>query len=274
MKKITISRRISQAVFFGITAGWLAVGALRCPFGVPFISCQSCPTRECPGRYLQLPFIALAALSGLVFGRAFCGWACPVGFVMDVLGKIPKFKATVSKKFTAIDRYLKPLKYVALVIGVGLVIALNFTEARPFPYVVRTSTVFNFDALRLAPALGFSAYAVRIGVIAGALVGGVFISRVWCRYLCPVGALLGLFNTFSLFGIFREREDLPHCDLYPRDCIMHTTPDTTDCVMCGECAEACPRDNLKLRLRYGRRASDTEADQQPDGATVASGTDG
>lgn len=252
MKKITIYRRISQAVFFGITGTWLAVGTLRCPFGVPFVSCQSCPSTDCPGRYLQLPFIALAGLSGLLFGRAFCGWACPMGFLMDVAGKVPKAKATVSKGFTKLDRWLKPLKWPALVAGIYLVFALNLTEARPYPYVVRTASVFNLEAVGVAQELGFPAYAVRMWLLVGALAGGLLVSRVWCRYLCPLGALLGLANRFSLFRILRRREDLPRCDVLPRDCIMHTTPDTTDCVVCGECVEACPRANLQLRMRYGR----------------------
>ncbi|MEA3403395.1 MAG: 4Fe-4S binding protein [Armatimonadota bacterium] len=261
MKKVTVLRRISQAVFFAIAGTWLTVGALRCPFGIPFVSCQSCPSTDCPGRYLQLPFIGLMGLSGLVFGRAFCGWACPMGFLMDIAGKIPKLRATVSERFAAYDRYLKPLKYVALAAAIYLVFTLNFTEVRAHPYVVRTASVFNLQAIRVAQMLGSSVYAVRMWVLIGALVGGLIISRFWCRYLCPLGALLGLFNKFSLFGMIREREDLPRCRLYPRDCIMHTMPGSVDCVMCGECAEACPRKILGLRLRYlGGRPPEEEAE--------------
>ena len=233
MKKITIYRRLSQAVFFAATGVWLTVGALRCPFGIPFVSCQSCPSTDCPGRYLQLPFIGLAGLSGLIFGRAFCGWACPVGFIMDIAGKVARFRVTVSERLTAIDRYLKLLKWPALAATVYLVFALNFTEARPFAYVVRTSSVFNFEAIRLAQALGDRAPTVRMWVVIVALMAGLVISRAWCRYLCPVGAVLGLLNKVSLFGIKREREDLPTCDVLPRDCITYTRPGTTDCVMCG-----------------------------------------
>jgi len=139
MSRITIFRRLSQTVFFGITGTWLTVGALRCPFGVPFVSCQSCPLTDCPGRYLQLPFLGLAGLSGLLLGRVFCGWACPVGFLVDIAGKVPKLRATVSRRFLALDRYLKPLKWVALAVTVYLVFALDLTAARPYPYVVRTS---------------------------------------------------------------------------------------------------------------------------------------
>jgi len=264
MKRITIFRRMSQAVFLGITGAWFVVGSLRCPFGIPFVSCQSCPLTDCPGRYLQLPFIGLVGLSGLVFGRAFCGWACPLGFVLDVLGKIPKLRVTVSKRFTALDRYLKPLKYVALAATVYLVFVLNFTDVRPYAYVVRTASVFNFEAVRVAQMLGNPAYSVRMWILVGILVSGIIVSRFWCRYLCPLGAVLGILNKFSFFGIIREREDLPHCDLFPRDCIMHTRPESTDCVVCGECVEACPRGILALRARYSRsRRAEDEAESAP-----------
>jgi len=262
-QRITIYRRLTQAAFFGVTGAWLTIGSLRCPFGVPFVSCQSCPSTDCPGRYLQLPFIGLAALSGLLFGRAFCGWACSVGFIMDVAGKLPKLRATVSARFTAIDRWLKPLKWLALAAAVYLVFALNFTEARAFPYVVRTSSALNVEALRLAQALGDPVQALRLWVVVGALVAGLILSRAWCRYLCPLGAVLGLFSKCSLFAIRRDREDLPRCDVFPRDCIMHTRPGTTDCVMCGECIEGCPRGILRLRARYAADRPTDAADEAP-----------
>lgn len=264
MKRITIYRRLSQAVFFGITGVWLTVGALRCPFGIPFVSCQSCPSTDCPGRYLQIPFIGLAGLSGLLLGRAFCGWACPVGFVMDVAGKFRRLKVRFSERFAAWDRYLKLLKWPAVGATVYLVAALNYPEARAFPYVIRTSSVFNFEAVELARALGDPAHLVRMLVVIGALVAGLIISRAWCRYLCPVGALLGLLNKLSLFRIRNECEECGECEMLPSDCIMHTRPQTTDCVMCGECVEGCPRNNLALRLRFADSERSSEnADEAP-----------
>lgn len=265
MKRITIFRRISQAVFFGITGTWLTVGTLRCPYGIPFVSCQSCPSTDCPGRYLQLPFIGLTGLSALLMGRAFCGWACPAGLVMDALGKVARWRARISEPLEAFDRYLKPLKWLSLGAAIYLIFALNITEARPFPYVVRTSSAFNFEAVRIAQSLGDPAHAVRMWIVLGAVAAGLFVSRAWCRYLCPLGALLGLFNKFSVFGILREREDLPRCNVLPGDCIMHTKPDTTDCVACGECIEACPRGILGLRARYSRTAPDEDTPEAPTG---------
>jgi ferredoxin-type protein NapH len=253
MQPVTIWRRISQLGFFLLTGEWLAIGWLRCPFGVPFVSCQSCPSTDCPGRWLQLPILGLIGLSALSLGRGFCGWACPMGLIMDVLGKIPKLRATISARFTSTDRWLKPLKYVALAAVLYLIFALNVTDDRPYAYVVRSPSVFNLQAIALAQALGVVAYRVRMWIVIGVLVVALIITRVWCRYLCPLGALLGLFNKFSLFRIAREREDLPRCGKYPRECVQHTMPGTTDCVMCGECVQGCPRKLLRLRPRHRSR---------------------
>lgn len=251
MQPVTIWRRASQVGFFFLTGEWLAIGWLRCPFGVPFVSCQSCPSTDCPGRWLQLPILGLIGLSALSLGRGFCGWVCPMGFVMDALGKIPKLRATISGRFTRIDRWLKPIKYLGLAAALYLILRLNLTDERAHAYVVRSPSVFNLQAIALAQVLGVAAYRVRMWIVIGALLVALVITRVWCRYLCPLGALLGLFNKFSLFGIAREREDLPRCGKYPRECVQHTMPGTTDCVMCGECVQGCPRQILGLRFRYG-----------------------
>ena len=249
MQPITIWRRISQVGFFFLTGEWLAIGWLRCPFGVPFVSCQSCPSTDCPGRWLQLPLLGFIGLSALSLGRGFCGWVCPMGLVMDALGKLPKLAGTVSRRFTKLDRWLKPLKYLGLAAVVYLIVVLNLSDGRPFPYVVRSASVLNLEAVALAQSLGAGAYAVRMWILIGALALGLVVTRAWCRYLCPLGALLGLFNKFSVVQIARERDDLEGCGKYPRQCIQHTMPGTTDCVICGECIQACPRKILGLRLR-------------------------
>ena len=269
MQPITIWRRLSQVAFFFLTGEWLAIGWLRCPFGVPFVSCQSCPLTDCPGRWLQLPILGLIGLSALGLGRAFCGWVCPMGFLMDALGKVPKLRATISDRFTKLDRWLKPLKYVVLAIVIYLIFTLNVTTVRPYDYVVRSPSAFNLQAISTAQSLGVGAYRTRMWVLIGALAAGLVVTRFWCRYLCPLGALLGLFNKFSLFKIRREREDLPYCGKYPRDCIQHTMPGTTDCVICGECIQACPRKVLGLRFRYARKREEHSAEATEDKAEAS-----
>jgi len=252
MQPITIWRRISQVAFFVLTGEWLAVGWLRCPYGVPFVSCASCPLADCPGRWLQPWFIGIAALSGLLAGRAFCGWVCPMGLIQDALGRIKRSNATLSARFAAFDEYAKYFKYAYLAIVVVLIFSLNLQLGRPHEYVVRSPSAFSIGSYQVAWGLGEPWYQVRFWVLVVAIVGGLLVSRLWCRYLCPLGALLSIFSKTSIFKIGCDTDACSTCGKYPRECIQHTVPDTVDCVMCGECVQGCPKGALKLQGRYGR----------------------
>lgn len=252
VQRVTIWRRLVQIAALAVTGEWLVTGLTRCPFAVPFVSCTACPLTECPGRYLPVPAIGVALLSALLAGRVFCGWACPMGFVEDLLGRIPKLKALTCPPFARVERWLKPAGYAVVLLVVYLVVTVHLSAERPYPYVVRSSSVLNLDAAESAVALGAAQYRVRLWILVPVLVLSVLVTRFWCRYLCPLGAVLGVFNRFSWFAIRWERQDMPHCGKYPRECIQHTTPGTSDCVLCGECMQGCPRRLLSWRPRTRR----------------------
>lgn len=261
MQPITLWRRLSQFAFFFVTGEWLAVGWLRCPFGVPFVSCQSCVLADCPGKYLQLPFLGIIGLSSLLFGRAFCGWACPMGLVEDALGRLPKPSRRFRQWFAKADRVLKWAKWPILVIVVWAVFAHNYqADHRPYEYVTRTPSVFNVQAVQIAWGLGGGPYRARFVVLAVALVGGLVVTRLWCRYLCPLGALISVFNKLSVFALHRDKRTCTDCGLYPDQCSEYTVPGTTDCVMCGECVQGCPTHSIKFGTR--RRAKPAESPQE------------
>jgi len=270
VQRVTLLRRAIQIPALVLTGEWLATGWLRCPFPIPFVSCTTCPLTECPGRYLQIPIIVGIAVASLLGGRLFCGWFCPMGFVEDILGRFPKARAlSASQRFTGADRWLKLLKYPALLLTIYAVLAtVDYASGRPYPYVVRSSSLFNLEAIGTGVALGAAHYRIRLWMLGAVLVLSLLVTRFWCRYLCPLGAILGVFNWFSAVTIRRSREDLPHCAAYPRDCIQHTAPGTVDCVMCGECVQGCPRKVLRWSLRLRQRAPKT-APLSPEGHDTA-----
>jgi ferredoxin-type protein NapH len=249
MERITLFRRASQIGFLVLTGEWLTIGWLRCPYGVPFVSCMSCPMRSCPGTWLQPYFLALIGISSLVIGRSFCGWACPMGFIEEVIGRIPRPRLERLKGFARADRWLKLLKWPALIAVIYLIFALNYPEGRGHPYVVRTASAFNLDAVSIAWQMGVAAYSVRAFILIGALVGALVLMRAWCRYACPFGALLGLFNKFSIIELSRDEAECKNCGKYPQDCVQHTVPGTTDCIICGDCISGCPCGAIGFRRR-------------------------
>ncbi len=236
-KLIAPVRQVVQLGSLVVTGEWLFIGALRCPYGVPFMSCTHCPIRVCPGTWLQPWVIGIIAVSGLLAGRVFCGWACPMGVVQDLLGRIPKLRAVRLPRFGRADRVLKALKYAMLVLAVVGFYALNKRFAIP----VRGHGDWSLDAVRVSWLTYDTFSRVRVLLIVGGVVFALAVTRAWCRHLCPLGALLALGNRISLFRLRRNKVLCSGCNRYPRECRTHTTPGTADCVLCGDCIEGCPQ---------------------------------
>lgn len=248
-KLIATARQLVQLSALAVTGEWLFIGALRCPYGIPFMSCTHCPMRVCPGTWLQPWVIGFIAISSVVAGRVFCGWICPLGTVQDVLGRIPKLRSLRRPRFGHADRWLKGLKYLVLAVTLLGFYALNQRFAVP----VRAHADWSLDAVRVS-WLTYDVHS-RVRVIA-ILTGGalaVVLARAWCRYLCPLGALLTIGNRISFLRLDRDLSRCRSCSRYPRDCRTYTTPATADCVLCGDCIEGCPVGGISLVPRYGRR---------------------
>ena len=258
-KLIAPFRQLVQLGALVVTGEWLFIGALRCPYGVPFMSCTHCPMRVCPGTWLQPWVIGIIAVSGLLAGRVFCGWACPMGAVQDLLGRIPKLRAFKLPRFGRADRVLKALKYAMLLLAIVGFYALNQRFAIP----VRGHADWSFDAARVSWLTYDTFSRVRVLLIVGGVVLAVIVTRAWCRYLCPLGALLALGNRISLFRLRRDKALCSGCDKYPRECRTYTTPGTADCVLCGDCIEGCPRNAIGFAVgRRGREQAPTSEEEQ------------
>ena len=236
-------RQVVQLGALALTGEWLWVGALRCPYGVPFMSCTSCPMRVCPGVWLQPWVIGFLVVSGIVAGRVFCGWACPMGVVQDLLGRVPKLSALRRPRFGRVDRWLKGLKYLMLAVTVATFYLVNERFAVP----VRGHSNWSLEAVRVAWLTYDTASRVRVVILVTGVILALGLTRVWCRYLCPLGALLTLGNRISLLRLGRNVKRCSHCGKYPRECRTYTTPSTADCVLCGDCIEGCPRGAIGFR---------------------------
>lgn len=226
---------------------------------MPGLNCYSCPgaVTACPLGSLQGSFSAdrstlfyvggILLLYCLMFGRLICGWLCPFGLIQELLYKIK----TPKLKKGPVTRILSYLKYVILVVFVFIIpIAYAFKDT-PLPgfckYICPAGTIEGGLGL-LSNAANESFFAMlgpiftwKFLVMVSVVVGCIFAFRMFCRFLCPLGALYGLFNKISVFGVKVEANKCINCDKCIKHCKMdvHKVGDQ-ECISCGECMDVCP----------------------------------
>ena len=138
-----------------------------------------------------------------LFGRFVCGWLCPFGLIQELLYKIPLPKCT--KRLKALGW----LKYVFLIVFViALPIVIFAEKGMGYPafckYICPQGTIgglfltgFN-ETLRDQAGLTF---VIKVIILAGILICSAFVFRPFCRFVCPLGAIYGLFNKIALIRI-------------------------------------------------------------------------
>ncbi|MBN2736692.1 MAG: 4Fe-4S binding protein [Spirochaetales bacterium] len=204
--------------------------------------------------------MAIVFLLSLLAGPVFCGWVCPFGSFQEWIAKLGK--KIFKKRFNhfipyKIDKYLRFLRYVVLVWVIYMTATsgqLLFQNIDPF------YTLFNFYTSEMA----ISGYIV-FGVI---VVLGFFVERPFCKYACPYGALLGIFNLFRLFGIKRNAATCIDCKACDKICPMNipisdkSTIRNHQCITCMKCSseQSCPvPDTLNLEAGKAKKEAKDDA---------------
>ncbi len=283
LKKLIPTRRKIMQLYFallfnvnfkGFVSGNIYQGSTK-QFCAPGINCYSCPgaVGACPLGSFQGSFSAdrstliyvggILLLYCILFGRMICGWLCPFGLVQEVLHKIP----TPKVKKSPLTRVLSYLKYVILVFFVLIVPIMYAFRNTPLPafckYICPAGTLEGGIGL-LSNAVNESYFSMlgplftwKFLLMVGILVGSVFIFRLFCRFICPLGALYGLFNKLSIFGVKIEKSKCTDCGL----CINHCKVDIKkvgdqECISCGECIGVCPTKAIKWKGIKARAPQD------------------
>ncbi len=237
-------RWVTQTAGAAILGQWSFYGIFRCPFIVPYVSCQNCPVITCHGRLFTIfwGFWLLLPLSAVLFGRAFCAWACPGGTVhrlMSWIGGLKPFK----RSFIASN--ISGLKYLGL--ALALFVWLEWGQPRS-AVPIRVGDFFASVGLTFEHANLL--WLARTGMVLVFLALGLLSANFWCRCACPTGGLLNATRSFSLFRVSKTAQ-CNDCGKCLRVCGMQTRPLETDCTNCGDCLDACPQN--AIRIGRGRR---------------------
>jgi len=227
----------------------------------------------------------------MFFGRFFCGWICPMGTIHHFFGSLKSEKKRGKQGIDA-NRY-KPwqrTKYVILIAvlvaalcGAGLVgwfdpfsllvrsmglsvlpavnyasnSMLNALEHSDVGLLQATGTALH--AALAATILNFKQPHFRQGLYLGLiflvlLAANAWVTRFWCRALCPLGALLGVASRWSVLGLHKDAAACDKCNLCLLDCQGGDDPigaapwHKAECLMCMNCVDACPHQGLEFRL--------------------------
>ena len=233
----------------------------------PGLNCYSCPgaSGACPLGSLQnalaesnkrAPYyvFGILILWGILFGRFICGWLCPFGLIQDLLHKIK----TPKLKKGRITKVLSYLKYVILVFFVFVLPIMYSVRNFPLPAFCK----YICPAGTLEGALGLLSNAVnesqlsllgplftwKFALLCSFVVGCVFVYRLFCRFICPLGALYGLFNKISILGIKLEKPKCIDCGLCISTCKMDIREvGDHECISCGDCVSVCPTKAISFK---------------------------
>lgn len=190
--------------------------------------------------------ILIAALAIAFFARkAFCGWICPVGFGSLIIHDIrARFKGLISIP-RWIDYPLMSVKYLFLAFFIYMIgWQMNVEAITAFlhaPYNLAADAKMLLFFTNPSP--------LTVGVLAFLVLSSFIIPHFWCRYLCPYGALLGIFAFFSPFQIHRQEDHCIDCQKCNTVCpggikvSLQETVRSPECVGCLECLAVCPKED-------------------------------
>ncbi|HZJ03491.1 MAG TPA: 4Fe-4S binding protein [Thermoleophilia bacterium] len=250
---------ILAAIGHSVSWSWTANLHTICPFG----GVENLYTYFTTGNYVaklhDAVFVLLLGLvAGLILtGKSFCGWICPLGTVQELLGKVSRFVRRGRPSVVLprqLDRVLSYGKYAVLA---WVLVQTARTGRLAFEGYDPYYTLFNIWSDEIA----WTGYLV-VGITLGL---SLFLERPFCRYACPLGAVNGIFNKFSLLTLRRDPATCIDCGRCDRACPANISVSTGtvvadgECTRCLKCVEACPvnakgADTLRVRSLFGRVA--------------------
>jgi polyferredoxin len=205
------------------------------------------PIQSLSGGDINPAFIVILVIllgTSLLFGRLFCGYACPVGSFQEFLWRI-RSKIAKKKWIIKIPASIAQGVRVAVFLTMILLAAVIVPAIQLFQLI----NPFHFFTFNTSSPYGFlsTTFWISVGIFGVSL----FIYRPFCRLLCPFGLLANLTTRFMPTKLLRGTE-CTNCKLCERECPTGTYIDAKthgECYLCGRCSEKCPKDVLFYQIK-------------------------
>jgi polyferredoxin len=258
--------------------------------------------------------VALLAIT-MVFGRVFCGWICPFGTLHHFFAWLlpskkgrggPRVLANKTHGYQRVKYYLlyaflvagvggsaigglfDPICIAVRSIGLGVIPAVQYLShrglgaaqdlpSRPLQAAADHTQDFLASTVWQSKQFYFHQTWFIVFLLVAILFANRFIPRFWCRVLCPLGAFLGVFARFALFGMTKDHAKCTDCNLCLVHCQGADSPQggvkwrQDECHMCMNCENACPEDVIKFTFLPNRRSTVTVPDTERRTALAAVG---
>ncbi|MGI6752626.1 MAG: 4Fe-4S binding protein [Anaerovoracaceae bacterium] len=252
---------LTNGYFIGFIKGKIYTGQLK-RFCVPGLNCYSCPGSlgSCPIGSLQAVLgnpdyrfsfyvTGYLILIGAFLGRLVCGFLCPFGLIQELINKIPlPFKI---KGFYG-DRFLRWIKYGILTIFVILLpLFLIDIAGNGSPWfckwicpagTLEAGVPLLLTNPVLQESIGFL-FRWKFSILIVTILLSIVIYRPFCKYICPLGAIYGLFNKLSIYKYNFNIKKCTHCNRCKISCPMNIDPQREtnhrECIRCGICKDVC-----------------------------------
>jgi len=280
LQELQIWRHVVQLITFIVLNGKL-FGLASTVIIVPYLQDIQSPWSTVHGAYESLeytvakgmfPLLVLGViyLTAATVGRVFCGWACPFGMIQDFFSYLPFKKQRLS---TSTAASLRDVKWAIVAFSVLLSVLVGYRRATypdleypvgflsdsPFSVLSPASTLTTYvpwmilwkdNVLTTAGIIGW----LKMGFLLAVLAPSVFFPRFFCRFLCPLGALMEPLSKYKGLRILRSpkllKEDLNKvlADVCPMgvqvqaaEGVQERFIDAGGCIHCGKCITETPR---------------------------------
>lgn len=228
----------------------------------------------------------LVIIATIFLGRFFCGWLCPLGTLHNLCGSLVRVRVKKNQephkwhwiKYAILVFLLVSSVFTLQLSGIMdpislLIRSLSLSVYPAFCYVITSffDTVYKLNIPIVTPGSEYLFNLLKKSLLPfqqplfqqAFAMGAIFFSllmlnfverRFWCKYLCPLGALLGLFSRYALLK--RElSEGCVDCGICSAACqggALRGNMDRwnkEDCFACMDCDDVCPQDAIKINLR-------------------------
>jgi len=241
--------------------------------------------------FTAFKFAAVTIVITLVLGRVACGWVCPMGAVQQFFSFVFK-KAKLlhprkgSRNHTTWKYYilifllisslfslnlagiLDPLSLLTRSFATGILPAVNHVLSISIGLVFSTGwTSLGDGFVQAFETLNMNAVFFQGLLISLIFFGIVFLNmhreRFWCRYLCPLGAFLGLLARWNIMKLKIDENKCINCNLCTIQCETEADPypeaewKSAECVYCFTCGSICP--TSAIDFHFSARPESIEA---------------